>query len=354
MKRFILIPLAILLVTALIFGGCAEPAPPAPAPAPAPPIEVIKLKYSSFFLPPEPPNIIAEFFCDYVEKESGGRVKIERFPGGALGSDMEQLELVKSGGSDITTLVNQMFPADLVLSAVISELPFSKAEALANMYELYFENPETAPIIEKEWTRNNIKFLNQNSAGEIGIIATCPVAALTDLQGKKIGALLDQPWFKEYNIEFVSLTIPEVYEGLSRGVIDAMEMVITPMDVLKWYEPSVAYLRLGLNYSSNPEIVNLDTWNNLSPDLQDVFREAAAAAMDFGLGLDDEMAAKTIQTFKDAGLSINVLSKDEQTQLFRLRFAAWEEQWLGFAERAGVSDDAQVVLKTWKDMVYPK
>lgn len=41
MKKFLLIPLAIVLVIALIFGGCAKPAPappaPAPAPAPAPP-----------------------------------------------------------------------------------------------------------------------------------------------------------------------------------------------------------------------------------------------------------------------------------------------------------------------------
>jgi len=44
MKKFLLIPLVIVLVSGLIFGGCAAPPPtpaPAPSPAPAPPPEII-------------------------------------------------------------------------------------------------------------------------------------------------------------------------------------------------------------------------------------------------------------------------------------------------------------------------
>ena len=55
--------------------------------------DVIKLKYSSCYMPFEPPNIQANHCLDLVEQKTNGKVKIERFMGGALGGPGEQLGL---------------------------------------------------------------------------------------------------------------------------------------------------------------------------------------------------------------------------------------------------------------------
>ena len=78
MKRLFLLPLAILLVVTLIFGGCAKPAPaptptPAPAPAPAPTPAPVKPAPTPAPAPPAPAPVprIKDLVFETVEIGSG-------------------------------------------------------------------------------------------------------------------------------------------------------------------------------------------------------------------------------------------------------------------------------------------
>ena len=122
--------------------------------------KVIKLKYSNPYLEMEPPNLYGYHFCDYVEKSTGGRVKIRRFPGGVLGKPMEHLELVRSGSVDIAAFIIPLFPEDLPLNGYNYNQLGSGEAAVRNFYKLAMEIPETSVLLQKEQERQNIKILN--------------------------------------------------------------------------------------------------------------------------------------------------------------------------------------------------
>ena len=67
MRKLFLIPLMIVIVCGLVFGGCAEPAP---APAPAPKPELIVLKGVAF-LPPDRDTVIGlKTFADMINEKA--------------------------------------------------------------------------------------------------------------------------------------------------------------------------------------------------------------------------------------------------------------------------------------------
>jgi TRAP-type C4-dicarboxylate transport system substrate-binding protein len=61
--------MALLLVGAMAYTTTATAAEP----------QVIKLKFSTSFFPPEPPCVFANRTLDLVEQKTNGKVKIERF-----------------------------------------------------------------------------------------------------------------------------------------------------------------------------------------------------------------------------------------------------------------------------------
>ena len=73
MKRFLLVPLAMILASALIFGSCAAPAP-APAPAPAEPVVLKAIQARSIGH-----SMFAGWavFVEEVNKRADGELTIE-------------------------------------------------------------------------------------------------------------------------------------------------------------------------------------------------------------------------------------------------------------------------------------
>ena len=91
MKKLFLIPFIIVLVSGLILGSCAAPAP-----------AVTTLKYAAFA--PGPPNALAlgqNAYMDEVEARSGGLVVIEKYWMNALIPGKDAFDAVSTGIADV-------------------------------------------------------------------------------------------------------------------------------------------------------------------------------------------------------------------------------------------------------------
>lgn len=334
------------ICTLSVFGSFAIAAEP----------QVIKLKFSTSFMPPESPNVQAMRTLDAIEKKTNGKVKFERHLAGALGGPKEQLGLVKTGAVDIISLHIDQYPQELPLYQITNtEQLVSNAQGQANVTEITQEIPETARLFEAEQKKNNIKVLYFHCNGATGLTPRFVAKSLADLKGKKVNVItaFHRDVLKELGMLPVNVQIPELYESLSRGVIDSIFMATAAVLPLRWNEVGKSHLKLGNStVSSTPLAVNRDTWNRLPGDIQKAFIEASHETAQWSVQANQDNEKATYGAFEKAGKPVTELSKEETERFFKVLFKYQEQNLKKISKAAGVEQEAAVIQKVWNEMKW--
>jgi TRAP-type transport system periplasmic protein len=157
-------------------------------------------------------------WADKVEKESGGRIKVQRFDAMALGGKPPELfDQAKDGVVDVIWTVLGYTPGRFPKSEVF-ELPFSVG------------NPEAGSKAFQEYVEKNamdefkdVKLIAVHVHGPGLIHSKDPVTKLEDLKGMKVrgGSRVINIMLEQLGATPVGMPVPAVGEALSKGVISA-------------------------------------------------------------------------------------------------------------------------------------
>ena len=320
--------------------------------------KVIKLKFSTSFFPPEPPCVFANRTLDIVEKKTNGKVKVERFMAGALGGPLEQLGLASSGAADVISLHIDQYAQQLPLHQITNtEQLTSGAQGVINVKAILHELEETKPLFAAEQKKNNIVIFHPYCNGPTGVTAKFAAKSLADVKGKKVNviAAYQRDVFKELGWIPVNVQIPELYEALSRGVIDAIFMATAANVPLKWHEIGKVHLAIGVNtIVSAPLAFNADSWNRLPADVQKAFWDAAWETAQWTAEATEENLKNTYKAFEGVGAKVVFVSDQESVAFFEVLFKHSINNWMNICKAAGVEKDAKVVNKYWDQMKWGK
>lgn len=285
MKGKILTFLSILLVIVL-FTAC--PPKPAPPPPPAPPPEVPKvftLKMQSTFAPPSRDYDAFVKFADRVYRMSGGRLKIETLPAGAVVPVMEVLDSVHKGildgGHAWPGYWLGKHPAATLFACApggpfgMDWLDFFAWMFIGGGYDLYLE------LYQKELALKVIGFpIFPELSEPLGWFKK-PVKSLEDLKGLKFRAAgMAAEVFKEMGMTVVMVPGPEIVPAGEKGIIDAAEYGDLGHEEAAGFHLIWKYYHIpGIHQPSgfNEILINLDVWGKLPKDLQEIIKEAALA-----------------------------------------------------------------------------
>lgn len=240
-----------------------------PAPAKG---EVITLSYSVFFPPTHVQAQTATAWAAEVEKRSGGRVKINVVPGGALTPAPQCYEGVEKGISDLGmscfAYSRGRFPLLEALDLPLGYPNGATATRLANDMLAKFNPAEVA----------GVKVLYIHAHGP-GILASKkPVRKLEDFKGLKVRATgLSAMIVESLGGTPVALPQPDTYEALQKGVVDA---TLCPLETLKgWKQGEVIQYVVDtskIGYTTAMFVVmNQSKWQKLPPDLQKIFLDVS-------------------------------------------------------------------------------
>ena len=294
MKKILVVPLAILLLVALILGSCAKPAPaPAPpTPAPAekewvPPVPGMKPGEEDLYFeythassgtrtPPEPgyAKPYTELWYDEMEKATKGRFKVKYAYGGILGGARELPHLTGAGVCEISGMTGPeaadftylsmptpgWFTMDLATNMKLAEILYRhplSVEVLDRMNLVYIANVVYAPNYLQ--IRKEVK----------------PIATVEDLKGLQLGAWskVARLWAPEVGMVPVSLTSPfETYECMMKGMVDVVILSWTGHVRFNLYELTGQGIGTESGGSS-PQIsfMNKDAWNRLPQYIKDLW-----------------------------------------------------------------------------------
>lgn len=276
---------------------------PTPAPAPAKPIE---LRVHSHFATNHVIGKIWEEWGKKIEEETNGRVKFTVYVGAVLASGPASYDAVVGGiadaGSHIASYTVGRFPLTEVVS--VPGPAWNDAKHGANvLWSLY----ETFPEIKDELKQTHLLWLMPPPSAQIHSMKPAPHVA--DLKGLKIRTQgLSGPVLQELGAVSIQMNSSEIYESLSKGVLDA---------TLHPWETTIAYgwWEVAKNSTQTDFFVqtvfigamNTQTYNRLPEDIKQVVDKYSGryASVDLFATRYDEGDISAFEKLKaDPGMSI--------------------------------------------------
>lgn len=272
--------------------------------------EVIKLTFALFQPPTAALSKVNTEFAKEIERRTNGRVQITVFAGGSLLTGPAMLEGVKKGIADMGNWTNIYTPGVFPFTSIL-ELPVraeSQWVASRAMYDFLQKYGE------RDW--KDVIPLTVCGSGPSGqVIGTRkkPVRRLEDMKGLS---------FRTNNPDVVSalgatvknLPMAEVYDAISKGVIDGIYANFEPMK--SWRLAEVCkYITVNLGLPQNfdvwANIMNKKKWDSLPPDVQKVIREVADEFTGRLGSTWDDQCLEGLEYAKSVGCEIYVLPDDE-------------------------------------------
>lgn len=297
------------------------------------------------FLPAQAnvPVQVLDVWADNVERDSGGRIKVERYASMALGgTPAELMDQVIDGIADVIWTVNGYTPGRFPRTEVF-ELPFMVSDARAAssaLWQMYTEHMADTDFAE-------VKMLAMWVHGPGMFHTSRPVSRPADLQGMKIrgGSRGVNDLLALTGAEAIGMPISGVPEGLSRGVLDGATMpweVTTALRVAELVENHTEFEGPALYNLSFSFAMNQDVYDALPDDLKVVIDQNSGHDFSvFAGGTQADADAPARQIALDRGNTIVTVSEadaQEWTDLVSPLYAAW------VADMAGRGIDGQAMI----------
>jgi TRAP-type C4-dicarboxylate transport system substrate-binding protein len=282
------VKIGLLCVSAIALAACSD-AGGRNEPSAGEAIDPITLTYSEIWPESSSGGGAMAAFMEYISTATDGAVSLEPYYQGALLTSTESLSGIGSGVADLGWIGSQIFPSELpelhwlsrAVNAVSAEHPHGSLEAYGAALQTYHESPELRAAFE----RNNIALLGVGASLPASYFCTTEVTSPADAAGKlaAVSGNLAREEAVAMGFEPVSLAALEIYEGLQRGVVDCVYSASAASFYPPFGIPEVAPYFGGVAGSSSmgggTYGMNLDTWNRLSPRVQQIFFEATAVYM---------------------------------------------------------------------------
>jgi len=235
---------------------------PAPAPAAA---EAITLRYANF--PPAPtfPCVQMEHWAREVEKRTGGKVKVQTFPGGTLLPAKNILDGVISGLADVGNFAMSYQPGRFPVSEAI-DLPLGFTSAKVASLTLY-------DLVEKYQPKEfeKVKILTLFTCPPTNFMTKTPVRTLADLKGMELRvAGTSAEIVKRLGGIPVAMPQSDTPEAIQKGVVKGMVSSLEILQDFKFaaYTPNATIA--NLNVVTFAVVMNREKWNSLPADVKKV------------------------------------------------------------------------------------
>lgn len=365
MKKIVALLLVLVLAVGMM-AGCAKtednkPAestkPAADDAAPADDGKTYEFKLATFVNENEDNGKVIAKFVEEVNTRTNGKIKITPFYGGSLIDHNEIPASVTTGAIEMGMYAPNIFVSQMPLVSLVTynlSIDRTREEMLKAAQDLYFENAESKAIIEAEETRLNTKFLSPQVLGTLGCISGKSFNSVADLAGKKVTSEggMDNVW-KEFGLVPVMVNVPDLYESFSRNVVDVVSLLTTPIAQLKLDEVGTCY-REWKNYCmiGLPMCINMDKWNELTPDLQDALLEASKAAATYSAELNEASTDAAWEQLKAGGVDCGYFPDED-----RAKYTEYNEKfvidgvWAQYTKDLGCEAEGAKLLEIWKGLI---
>jgi tripartite ATP-independent transporter DctP family solute receptor len=254
-------------------------------------------------------------FAELVAAKSGGKIKVQLFLNGSLGSDQATLSALK-GGTVEMAVMNSGILASEVKALEVFDFPF-----------LFNNEKEADAVVDGPIGKKmHAALLDKGIVGlayqELGFrnITTGKRALnkVDDIAGLKLRVIpntINVDWVKALGANPTPMPFTEVYSALEQGAIDGQENPISVIAANKFWEVQKF---VGLtNHQYNPQsvIFSKKVWDTLSAADKKIIEDAALEAAIVQREAARASVAANLELLKKNGMTVTQFAPAEVTKL---------------------------------------
>ena len=287
------------------------------------------LKMSYLFLHDSQLGAGADEFARRAEAATDGAWRIDQYPGGAFGGELEMIDALRKGELDLAFITGAVF-ANVAPDFGVLDLPFlfrnaAHAHAVLDgpIGRTMLDRFRQHDLVALGWGENGMRHITNSLR---------PIHAPEDLRGLKMRVPQSDVMlrcFRQLGVDTAPMAFPALYGALESGRFDGQE---NPIAVIRAAELDRVQTHLTLTghiYSNAVIFISKDAWSGLGARERAIFLEAAHAggmASRRRAGRDDH---EGVDVLRATGMKVVSLV---DRAAFR---AALEPTWSKFATEFG-------------------
>lgn len=311
--------LAIILVTvlllSLVVSGCGSKVDSE---------KVIEIGYGHGFMPDTPHHKAAIKFKEEVEAATNGRVKINLFPSGQLGSAREMFEGLQMGTQEIA-LVPTARISGFAPELQLFDLPF-----LFPSREIGYKvmDGEVGTELLANLKSQKIKGVAFYEDGYKHFTSNKPISKLEDFKGQKFRTM-ESPiiinQFKALGANPTPIDFGELYSSLQLGVVDGQENPLVTIESSKFYEVQTNLTLSEHAYLGHVLIFSDDWYSKLPEDIQKILYDKGREIAVWQRQAVQDEEKSYLETIKDYGVNIVELTPEQKEEMKEVTLSVHQE-----------------------------
>jgi len=252
-----------------------------------------------------------EKFAELVAAKSGGKMKVNLFPGGVLGSDQANVSGLQGGTLEIVSL-NSGILASQAKEFGIYDFPFmfaspKEADAVVDgpFGKMMHQKLEAKGIVGLAYWELGFREITNSRR---------PINKVDDIAGLKLRVIpnaINVDWVKALGANPTPLAFPEVYAALDQKAIDGQENPLTVINANKFYEVQKHVALTNHQYNPQSVIFSKKVWDTLSDANKKILTDAALEAGKFQRQASRDAAGAALESLKKNGMQVTELSAAE-------------------------------------------
>ena len=288
-------------------------------------------------------NQSLELFTHLIDFYSDGRIKVDYYGNGVLGSHSEIFDAVQAGDVEMGCFAPYV---DIVPGGMLNWMPWtvSNFRQAAVAYDpnggILFD------VMTEAWHEVGFKMLWSAPQGAYGIANTVrPLTKPSDFDGWKFRVSGSLGFVKTMenmgagtSLQLETIPWSDLYQALQTGVVDGCWNIWPSLVQERHYEVIKYYTPLNFGWDTNNVVMNEEIYNSLPADLQDAIHLASLKAEEQNYEAIQRSVLPSIQAVEAAGVEVYWISDQER--------AAFRDA----ANMSGIWDE---LCKPWLDQHYP-
>jgi len=277
-------------------------------------------------------NTSMQLFADLIHEYSDGRIEVEFFPDGLLGTHDELFHAVMDGSVEMGNLCPYVH---LLPGGMLNWMPWTTGNY--DEAAIAYSAPDGIlyKVMTEAYEEVGTKYLWACPMGPYGLGSTVsPIKSPDDFENLKFRVSGSLGFVKcmENMSDGTGMTLEtipwaDLYNALERGVVDACWSLWGSLIEERHYEVLDYYTALGFSWDCNNININKELWDGLPADLQDAISHAATLAEERDFEAHRRADIQNKKKLVELGLEIYYPTPEERA-VFKQKanmLPVWEE-----------------------------
>ena len=242
--------------------------------------------------------------ADQLDAITGGRIKLQMYFNGSMGTDTELCESTQVG--DVAFFLGSTaFTANFVPELNVIDLPFLYSSA--QQFRATMDDEEVFNFYKEKYTENNFQLIGFFDQGMRQLTTNKLVETPEDLHGQKIRVMENQLHIAIWEALGASptpMSFSEVYMALQQGTIDAEENPFEVIYANRIYEQQDYVILTSHLAASHNLLFSKVIYDGLSETDQALIMAVGEAAIQYAREQCDARLAERMELVEEAGCQI--------------------------------------------------